>query len=62
VLSLLRRGAKFKTSGVLETTDQGLYEDMKQNVGLICFGSFNEKGNLKTPSILKLELPPQAPV
>jgi hypothetical protein len=37
VFYFLLEGPNFKTSGVLETTDQRLDKDTKQNVELTCF-------------------------
>jgi hypothetical protein len=56
----MRGGPNFKTRSDLESTDERLHNDMKQNAEYVCFRSFYPKGNLKTLFVLKLELPPRA--
>jgi hypothetical protein len=55
----MRGGLNFKTRSDLESTDERLHNDMKQNAEYVCFRSFYHKGNLKTLFVLKLELPPR---
>jgi hypothetical protein len=55
----MRGGPNFKTRSDLESTDERLHNDMKQNAEYVCFRSFYPKGNLKTLFVLKLELPPR---
>jgi hypothetical protein len=57
----MRGRPNFKTRSDLESTDERLHNDMKQNAEYVCFRSFYPKGNLKTLFVLKLELPPRAP-
>jgi hypothetical protein len=52
-------GPNFKTRSDLESTDERLHNDMKQNAEYVCFRSFYPKGNLNILFVLKLELPPR---
>jgi hypothetical protein len=55
----MRGGPNFKRRSDLESTDERLHNDMKQNAEYVCSPSFYPKGNLKTLFVLKLELPPR---
>ena len=55
----MRGGPNLKTRSDLETTDEELHGDDRKNAEYVCFHLFCSKGNKKTMSVLKLELPPR---